>query len=51
MGSPISSTVAEIFLQHLEDTHKTFARHEIHNLLHKIRRRYPNNIRHQTHKI
>ena len=23
MGSPISSTIAEIFLQHLEDVHKT----------------------------
>jgi hypothetical protein len=43
MGSPISSTTAEIFLHHLEDMHiKQILDTKKHNILHKIRRRHFN---------
>jgi len=37
MGSPFSNTVAEIFLQYLENTPKTYTRVKTYCILHKIR--------------
>jgi len=36
MGSPISGTITEIFLQHIENTHKISTGHKKCNLLHEV---------------
>jgi hypothetical protein len=50
MGSPISGTNAEIFLQHIENKHikQTLDTKNI-TPIHPIHRRHPRNIRKHTH--
>jgi len=54
MGSPISNTIAEIFLQHIEDTYLKQllgTKNIILYTRHTVRRCYFNNIWHKIHKL